>query len=126
MEVFKSVKRQTKGHLLTIQEDLEILDNENNLSSYKQKEKLENIRKQLSQTEKLLKDLELAWNLLRANDKQFYRAKVTNFRKRYEESRRRFFNVEDSVDKVYQLDKKDNSARYRLTDGISELYRQDN
>ena len=44
-------------------------------------------------------------------------------RKTYEKMRRDFFRIEEEIEKIYKEYDEERQARYRLTDGISELHR---
>ena len=63
--------------------------------------------------------------MLNHNEKAYYKNKVSERRVRYEAMRRKFFHIEDGVMKVYDDDVKENNNRYRLNDGIEELYDQE-
>ena len=62
--------------------------------------------------------------MLDPNEKQYYRKKVTFKRQTYDSHRKKFFRIEDQVDKLYKEYETERQARYRLTDGLAEVYRQ--
>ena len=63
---------------------------------------------------------------MKPNEKGYYKQKLLDRRKKYEKMRKDFFRIEETVDKVFREFEQERQARYRLTDGITELHRQSN
>ena len=63
---------------------------------------------------------------MKPNEKGYYKQKLLDRRKKYEKMRKDFFRIEEIVDKVFREFEQERQARYRLTDGITELLRQSN
>ena len=63
---------------------------------------------------------------MKPNEKGYYKQKLLDRRKKYEKMRKDFFRIEETVDKVFREFEQERQARYRLTDGITELLRQSN
>ena len=104
--------------------DLFHFSHHNTLDPESQKEKLEKCRKDLGTADKQNRDMEMQWAMLKPNEKGYYKNKLAEKRKKYDQIRHKFFRIEEAVDKVYKEYETERKARYRLTDGIAELHRQ--
>ena len=60
---------------------------------------MEKIRKELGVADRLLRDVEMQWRVLKPNEKAYYSSKVKDRRTSYETYRRRLFHIEDGINK---------------------------
>ena len=123
VDIFKKVKRELKNKLGDIQDDLDSLDEEHKFGPAEQKDKIEGVRLHLNSTDKHMRDLEYQWSILKPTEKGYYRPKLAKLRSKLDHQRHRFFRIEDEVDSVFKDYQKERNARYRLTDGLSEIDR---
>ena len=63
--------------------------------------------------------------MLEPDQKGYYRNKVSAFRKKYDINRKKFFQIEDGIERVYAEFDVERQTRYKLTDGLNECYRQE-
>lgn len=80
------------------------------------------LRQELDQCQKKLRDLEVEWGLLPSAEKNHYKGKLNKYRNRYELLRSRFFEVEDRMMKKRETVRSYNqNTRYTILGNTEKL-----
>ncbi|CDW82184.1 vesicle transport through interaction with t-snares-like protein 1a [Stylonychia lemnae] len=132
LDDFKNTKRQHKQYINDISD---IFDDVLDQTDVGRKEKIvTGLKSKMGQAEKSLTEMEQFWAMLDPHEKAQYRNKMTKFRADYENMRKKYFKINDSVQgeqnrlkleqKSTMKDEQERDMRKKLLDGTENLYGQ--